>query len=113
MKKIQIQSASDLITNSSSEVFIKISSDDKALITRVYEWIDKCLGFTEKMDSDLYFTCRMEEPGFMDNDMFDVLVRCPQYMYEQADFFREGVDAILRKDFKDDYTKLTIDKSPW
>ena len=110
---MQIQSISDIVTNSSSEVFIKISSDDKDLITRVYEWIDKYLGFTEKMDSDINFTCRMIEPGFIDNDMFEVLVRCPQYMYEQADFFREGVDAILRRDFKDDYTKLTIDRDPW
>lgn len=111
--KLQIQTISDLITNSSSEVFCVITTEDKTLTTRVFEWLDKCLGFTQDMFTDEGITCRIYPHriyGEGPDGQVEIDLSCP-VDWTQTEFLYDAVDAILKRDFKDEFTKLELKRN--
>lgn len=89
---IKIQSVSDIITNSSSEVFCIISSDTK--LEAIKELLKPL--FADEGDSDLY-------PSTYTNHRGELEIWLPYGMDYQTEFYKSGLVAILDKYFKDNY----------
>lgn len=87
---IPIQSFSDVITNSSSEIFCTITGDDLQAIYKLLKPLFP--GY----DSDL-------EPVLHQRDNNSISLWIP-YGESAIEFYREGIEAILDKYFKDNYT---------
>lgn len=87
--RINIQSFSDVITNSSSEIFCTISGDD---LVGIYELLEPLLpGY----DSEMEPTLHMEE---------NAITLWLPYGDSPTEFYKAGLEAILDKHFKDNYT---------
>lgn len=84
--KFKIQSFSDIITNSSSEVFCKI--DSECFRKEIYKLLKSLLPGS---DSDLEPTVTIFDGA--------VEVSLPIDMFDQREFFKAGIEAILEKWF--------------
>ena len=86
--RINIQSFSDVITNSSSEIFCTITGDD---LKAIYDLLKPIL---PGRDSDLEPTLHMED---------NIITLWLPYGEYAVEFYKEGLEAILDKYFKDNY----------
>lgn len=79
---IKIQSVSDIITNSSSEVFCRITGDN---LNSAYDILEQLfyLGYSE------------EEPCMEEYDNL-IEIRLPYGMYGVDDFYKAGLEALLK-----------------
>lgn len=97
--KIQIQSISDIITNSSSEVFCMINSRDEEIKKRIYEYLKNDL-FPGKYSD--------EEPTvdyWDDEDNDEIQIWLPYDHCSSLTFYKAGIEAILNEKFgKNNYT---------
>ena len=86
--KIKIQSISDLITNSSSEVFCRINSDDPEIKKQI-------LGLLEDLipgdDMELEPVVRVWDD--------EIVLELPNDYWSAAAFYRAGLEAILKEKF--------------
>lgn len=87
---IPIQSFSDIITNSSSEIFCTIGGTD---LDAIYQLL-KPLFPSEYGYSDMEPTLYMED---------NVITLWLPYGEQPVDFYKAGLEAILDKYFKDNY----------
>lgn len=105
--KLKIQSISDVITNSSSEVFCSISTEDESLRETIFNLLKTILPGD---DSDYSPVVRITNPWDhekMEEDLSKKVIEIdlPYSHYDCVDFYKEGVSAILEKHFgKDNYT---------
>ena len=105
---IPIQSVSDIITNSSSEVFCIISSDDHLdeiwdLLSPMFISDDPEISpeITERYLEDEKEYLSMEEIKSLPYKWIEV--GFPYSMSNAKDFYRAGLEAILSKNFGEDY----------
>lgn len=105
---IPVQSVSDLITNSSSEVFCRISSDDH--LDEIWELL---IPLFNNYDAEMYPCLRErvleEEKEYLTVEEIKELpykwleVEMPYSMSEAEDFYKAGLEAILTKNFGENY----------
>lgn len=88
----KIQSFSDVITNSSSELFCTITS--KNHIEEIFDVLYRLTGYN--MDSEIG-PCVYREDGN------SISVHLPYNISDVSDLFRAGLEVVLNKRFKDDY----------
>lgn len=86
--RINIQSFSDVITNSSSEIFCTITGDD---LKAIYDLLKPIL---PGRDLDLEPTLHIED---------NIITLWLPYGEYAVEFYKEGLEAILDKYFKDNY----------
>jgi hypothetical protein len=92
--KIKIQSISDLITNSSSEVFCRINSDDPEIKKQI-------LGLLENLIPGLEAEY---EPAVRVWDG-EIVLELPNDYWSSRAFYRAGLEAILKEKFgENNYT---------
>ena len=92
--KIKIQSVSDVITNSSSEVICKIDSNDEEIKKSIYELLSDLLPGD---DSEMEPTINIWDDK--------IVVDIPIDQWNNTAFFRAGIEAILNEKFgKENYT---------
>lgn len=106
--RIPVQSVSDLITNSSSEVFCRISSDN--CLDEIWKLLRPLFN---NYDSEMYPCLRErvleEEKEYLTVEEIKELpykwleVEMPYSMSEAEDFYKAGLEAILTKNFGDNY----------
>jgi hypothetical protein len=92
--KIKIQSISDLITNSSSEVFCRINSNDPEIKRQI-------LGLLEDLipgdDMELEPVVRVWDD--------EIVLELPNDYWSARAFYRAGLEAILKEKFgENNYT---------
>lgn len=91
---IKIQSISDIITNSSSEVFCCIQSDQ---LIEIFEILKPLFPNT---DSDIGPTIHLEKESYIDEDLTPcVTINFPNHFSGYEKFYSEGLTAILDKYF--------------
>lgn len=108
---IPIQSLSDIVTNSSSELFCTIFSDTQ--LEEIYGLFDDLFGynndselgptvrFINKEDDDYY----QDEDGYASYPDSWVEISLPYDSYDASSFYSAGIKAILKDKFPDsDYT---------
>lgn len=88
--RINIQSFSDVITNSSSEIFCTISGTD---LDAIYELL-------KPLFPAGYGYSDMEPTLYKEDDSVALWLPYGEYAVE---FYKEGLEAILDKYFKDNY----------
>lgn len=88
--KINIQSFSDVITNSSSEIFCTITGSD---LGSIYELL-------KPLFPSVYGNSDMEPVLYMEGNVVTLWV---PYDEVPTEFFKVGLEAILDKHFKDNY----------
>lgn len=105
---IPIQSVSDLITNSSSEVFCRISSEEHLdeiwdLLAPIFISDDPEIlpEITERYLENEKDWLSIEEIKSLPYKWIEV--GFPYSMSEAKDFYRAGLEAILSKNFGEDY----------
>lgn len=86
--RINIQSFSDVITNSSSEIFCTITGED---LKAIYELLKPLF---PGCDSELEPTLYIED---------NIITLWLPYGEYAVEFYKEGLEAILDKYFKDNY----------
>ena len=106
--RIPVQSVSDLITNSSSEVFCRISSDD-----HLDEILELLRPLFNNYDAEMYPYLREcvleEEKEYLTVEEIKKLpykwleIEMPYSMSESVDFYKAGLEAILTKNFGENY----------
>lgn len=90
---MKILSISDVITNSSSEVFCIINHDNKKILQDIYDELSHIL------DEDYYSDYR---PSIHHNEEEDYLeLWMPYHLSESEAFYKAGLEAILREKFED------------
>lgn len=108
---IKIQSISDIITNSSSEVFCRIESENSLeLIKEILEPLFPYSRYNENGPS-LYERILSEEKSeYGDNSYLDgfpekwLEITLPYSMCDSEAFYEAGLEAILSGKVPDDYT---------
>lgn len=86
MKKVNILRITDVITNSSSEVFCIINSED---IHAIYELLSELIpGYDPEIDASLDFDGNV------------IQLRLPYSLCQLESFFKYGIEAILKENFK-------------
>lgn len=105
---IPVQSVSDLITNSSSEVFCRISSEK--YLDEIWELLSPLFNSS---DPELYpriIECNLEEEkeSLTVEEIKELpykwlQVELPYSMSKVSDFYKTGLEAILRKNFGENY----------
>lgn len=86
---IKIQSISDIVTNSSSEVFCTITSD---IIKDIYSFLKQLFGECDEYEPTIYY----------EKDSGEILINLP-YGFGGTEFFRKGLETILDKNFENEY----------
>lgn len=101
---IKIQSLSDLITNSSSEVFCRISSD------RLEEVVDLLSPLFPNHDSEMGPTLNCWEQGEWDEDYPSFIsIEFPLGMEGYEEFYKKGLEAILDQFFGSENYTITYE----
>lgn len=90
---MNILSISDVITNSSSEVFCTITHKDKEVLQEIYE------ALTHLMSSACYD--EYHPSVSYDDKEGDLEVWLPYHLSDFEEFFKAGLEAILDKYYKD------------
>ena len=107
--RIPIQSVSDIITNSSSEVFCRISSED--YLDKIWDILEPL--FHTYSDRELYPNIEEknldEEKEYLTVEEIKELpyrwieVSLPYCMSDSQEFYKAGLESILTKNFGDNY----------
>lgn len=97
MVKIPIQSFGDIITNSSSETFCTITSDEK--LDDIFKALKAIIGSEGYSEDNL---CVYKETDKETNKEY-ITINIPYDASNYIDLVREGIEAILDKGFKDKY----------
>lgn len=107
---IKIQSISDIITNSSSEVFCRIESENSLeLIKEILKPLFSYSRYSEDGPS-LHERILSEEKSEYDDDYLDgfpekwLEITLPYSMSDSEAFYEAGLEAILSGKVPDDYT---------
>lgn len=107
---LNIQSVSDIITNSSSEVFCRIESENSLeLIKEILEPLFPYSRYNEDSPS-LYERILSEEESDYDGEYFDgfpekwLEITLPYSMCDSEVFYEAGLEAILSGKVPGDYT---------
>lgn len=87
---INIQSFSDVVTNSSSEIFCTITGND---LDSIYELL-------KPLFPSSYGYSDMEPTLYMEDGVITLWI---PHGEQPVDFYRAGLEAILDKHFKDNY----------
>ena len=97
---MKILSISDVITNSSSEVFCYIAHDDPQVLDEIYDLLSKIIKDDCYYDEDyVTITNNSELEG---EDYRDNLEICMPYrLWSCSEFYKAGLEAILEKYFED------------
>lgn len=90
--KFNIQSISDIITNSSSEIFCTITSNYADEIRDIF---DKLFNYND--DPEMCPAVDIDEDG-------DVTIELPYDTSSVQEFFKAGIEAILNTKFKNKYS---------
>lgn len=105
---INIQSISDIITNSSSETFCKITADNKNILEAIEDLLYPLFGTEYEYDVVLNMKNKEDiDPKQYDN--YDELLEqwieidMPYRLNDQSVFYRKGLEAILEDNFKGQY----------
>lgn len=109
---IKIQSISDIITNSSSEVFCRIESENS--LELIKEILEPLFPYSRYSDSEdgpsLAERILSEEKSEYDNGYLDgfpekwLEITLPYSMCDSGAFYEAGLEAILSNRVPDDYT---------
>lgn len=94
---ITIQSVSDIITNSSSETFCIITSDEK--LDDIFKALKTIIG-SEDYSED--YLCVYKETDEETNKEY-IMIDIPYDASNYIDLIGAGIEAILDKGFKDKY----------
>ncbi len=104
---INIQSISDLITNSSSETFCKITAD-KGILETIEDLLYPLFGTEYEYDVVLDMKSKEDiDPEWCDN--YDKLpeqwieINMPYRLDDLSIFYRKGLEAILEENFSGQY----------
>lgn len=107
--RISIQSISDLITNSSSEVFCRICSQDS--IEEIYNLLEPLFGNGYRDECPRLYKYNLEdEKEYLSIEDIKKLsdkyleIDLPYELGECSDFFKAGLEAVLDKYFENNYT---------
>lgn len=97
MVKIPIQSFGDIITNSSSETFCTITSDEK--LDDIFKALKAIIGSEGYSEDNLCIYKETDEETNKEYIMVDIPYDASNYI----DLIGAGIEAILDKGFKDKY----------
>ena len=119
---MKIQSISDLITNSSSEVFVVIHSSNREFIDELYQQLDAVYGWNQESertpvleyegqsehdnweyDYERRYTREEDEPVI---DKTTISVEMPYCMRRSISYHRAGIEALIEEGIK----KHNVDK---
>lgn len=101
---IKTQTVSDLITNSSSEVFCRIQSD------RLKEIIEILRPLFPNTDSEMGPTlCYWEEDQWDDNSPSLITIEFPYGMEGYEEFYKQGLKAVLDQYFGSENYSITYE----
>ena len=89
---VKVQSFSDIITNSSSEIFCTISSNEASAIKEIFDSL-----FRYNDDSEMGPTVEYNS----EDNTVDIWL--PYDMYSVQEFFKFGIEAVLNNKFKNKY----------
>lgn len=122
---LPLQSISDVITNSSSELFASITSDSKETLDSIYQLINRLFGYNQESELtpcvDIYHRPTEEElknydyRGWLKYDKLEeypenwIEIELPYDVDYAHAFYKEGLEAILREKFGDNY-KIVYEK---
>ena len=115
-KTLVIQSTSDIITNSSSEVFVVIHSSNREFIDELYSQLDSIYGWNQESertpvieyegqtehdnweyDYERRYTRADEEPVI---DKSTISIEMPYYMRNAISYHRAGIEALVEEGIK-------------
>jgi len=88
---MKILSISDVITNSSSEVFCYITHDDRSVLEEIYNTLYDLFGYDQEDE--------ITPVVYIENGK--VTVNLPYSLIYCSAFFEAGLKALLEKKFKD------------
>lgn len=97
MVKIPIQSFGDIITNSSSETFCTITSDEK--LNDIFDALTTTIGSKRYSEDNIYVYKNFDEETNKEYIMIDI----PYDAFNYSDLIGIGIEAFLDKHFKDQY----------
>ena len=110
---IFIQSASDVITNSSSELFATITS--KTYLKEIYQLIDNIFGYDQELEItpcvDLFLPNKDDEPSHKSYNYYEnneypnghIQIDFPYCLNGAEQFYRFGLESILKEKFGDNF----------
>lgn len=110
---IPIQSVSNIITNSSFELFAVITSDTK--LREIYDVIDHLFGYNQELEMtpcvDLFLPNKDDEPyhksySYYENNEYPngyIQIDMPYSLEEVLSFYKYGLEAILKEKFGDNF----------
>lgn len=114
--RIPIQSISDIITNSSSEVFCRIESENYQQIHELFSNIFRSDGYYSSEDNPTVYIRDLEdEKDYLSVEAIKtrpehwVEIDLPYSLSEQEVFYRAGIEALLNQSFPGDY-KITYEE---
>ena len=97
MVKIPIQSFGDIITNSSSETFCTITSDEK--LNDIFDALTTTIGSKRYSEDNIYVYKNFDE----ETNKEYIRINVPYDASNYVDLIGAGIEAILDKGFKDKY----------
>lgn len=103
---ISIQSLSDVVTNSSSELFCTIFSDTQ--LEDIYKLFEDLFGGNQDPDEGprVYLINKKDDIFYQDEDYGKfpdswIEISLPYSSFDASSFYRAGVEAILEDNFSD------------
>lgn len=112
---IPIQSVSDLITNSSSEVFCRISSEEH--LDEIWDLLSPIfISDNSEISPEIVERYLEDEKEYLSVEEIKSLpykwieVKFPYSMNGVKDFYKAGLETILRKNFGEDYKIVYYDE---
>lgn len=123
---VSIQSISDIITNSSSELFATITSESEETLNEIYSLIDKLFGYRQESEItpcvDLYHRPTQEQIDHWEIDSwlryktpseypeYWIEIEMPYDLEHCKSFYKEGLNAMLKENFGDNF-KIIYEKN--
>lgn len=101
---VKIQSISDIITNSSSELFCTIFSEEH--LDDIHDLLVNLIGKGYSDESlSVYLECKDDDKSeyYKDYPDYWVEIHMPYDFYNASNILRAGLEAILENKFKDGY----------
>lgn len=95
---VKIQSLSDIITNSSSEAFMRITTADKDLFNEIFDTLKELFPGRDWEMSPVVYDASEDEwskEKYGDEEMYCAVLDLP-YDVTAYEFFEEGIKAILK-----------------
>ena len=103
---IPIQSLSDVVTNSSSELFCTIFSDTQ--LDEIHDIFDNLFGYNDdsEMSPAVYFRNKDKDDDYYEDYPESWLEIWLPYGYECTRFMKAGIEAVLKERFNDYEVKM-------